>query len=270
MSDKPSQTPSIGESELDAPHRPTHETEHLAEQMSVLLAELVRTPEVKLSEGWTLGLAAGQRLGRFVLRRPLGRGGFGVVWEAEDPDLQRPVAVKVVKPGSSLGLARRRVDAARGRGGGPAQPPQHRHASTTSAPARPAPTWSSSCSPAGRSTPGWRSGTSTFGEALHVAIRVARALVHAHARPASSTAISSRATSSSPPAAGSRCSTSAWPTSSAGPGRATGARRPSWRRSSGGASRATPGPTSSPSAPCSTPCSARAPSPTRPGAARAR
>ncbi|MBL4849996.1 MAG: protein kinase [Planctomycetes bacterium] len=37
---------------------------------------------------------AGRPLGPYVLKRELGRGGMGVVYEAHDPDLQRPVAIK--------------------------------------------------------------------------------------------------------------------------------------------------------------------------------
>ena len=43
------------------------------------------------------GTAAGARVGRFVIRRKLGEGAFGNVYEAHDPQLDRAVALKVAK-----------------------------------------------------------------------------------------------------------------------------------------------------------------------------
>ena len=42
-------------------------------------------------------LRPGDRLGRFELLREVGRGGFGVVYEARDTELGRHVAVKLLR-----------------------------------------------------------------------------------------------------------------------------------------------------------------------------
>ncbi|MCC7014099.1 MAG: protein kinase [Planctomycetes bacterium] len=42
--------------------------------------------------------SAGQRIGTFTLRRFLSKGGMGLVWEAYDDELRRPVALKFVRP----------------------------------------------------------------------------------------------------------------------------------------------------------------------------
>ncbi|MEM6992875.1 MAG: protein kinase, partial [Myxococcota bacterium] len=43
-------------------------------------------------------LAPGERVGRYLVLEVLGAGAMGVVYQAYDPELQRPVALKVVNP----------------------------------------------------------------------------------------------------------------------------------------------------------------------------
>jgi tetratricopeptide (TPR) repeat protein len=61
-----------------------------------------------------LGAREGQRLGRFTLTRELGRGAMGEVWAAHDPELDREVAVKLLRLDALLdgdGQARLRREA---------------------------------------------------------------------------------------------------------------------------------------------------------------
>jgi tetratricopeptide (TPR) repeat protein/predicted Ser/Thr protein kinase len=54
-------------------------------------------------------LPEGARIGKYSLIREIGRGGMGVVFEAEDPDLRRRVAIKVLKEGVSDPAAAERM-----------------------------------------------------------------------------------------------------------------------------------------------------------------
>ncbi|HET8732446.1 MAG TPA: serine/threonine-protein kinase, partial [Anaeromyxobacteraceae bacterium] len=79
--------------------------------ISALLEELAEAPEVQPGGG----VAPGQVLGdRFEVLREIGRGGFGVVFEARDRALGRLVAVKVVRPrrGADPGMLRAEAEAA--------------------------------------------------------------------------------------------------------------------------------------------------------------
>jgi Tol biopolymer transport system component/serine/threonine protein kinase len=49
--------------------------------------------------GW--GIVAGQRVGRYVIREPMAEGGMGVVYLAHDPELDRAVAIKLIRPGAA-------------------------------------------------------------------------------------------------------------------------------------------------------------------------
>jgi len=66
--------------------------------LSALLRELAAT-DLPGEEAWGKGLEPGETIGRFELLRELGRGGFGVVYEARDRELGRSVAFKAVRPG---------------------------------------------------------------------------------------------------------------------------------------------------------------------------
>jgi eukaryotic-like serine/threonine-protein kinase len=66
--------------------------------LTALLEELVRAP-VPAAEAWESALRPGAVIGRFELVREVGRGGFGVVYEARDRELGRTVAFKAILAG---------------------------------------------------------------------------------------------------------------------------------------------------------------------------
>jgi class 3 adenylate cyclase len=67
--------------------------------LSEVLHELQSQPGGGPTAAWPLALKPGAVVGRFELLREIGKGGFGVVYEARDSELGRFVAFKAVRPG---------------------------------------------------------------------------------------------------------------------------------------------------------------------------
>ena len=146
--------------------------------ITALLQQLVGSDDA--GEGWARALHPGAVVGRFELVRELGRGGFGVVYEARDRALGRPVAFKAVVAG-------------------PRGPGRHdRLLQEAEAAARLSHPNIVTLYDVGRSDHGpylvlellrgetlgrrLAPGTMTAREAVRIAIEVARGLAHAHAR----------------------------------------------------------------------------------------
>ena len=69
--------------------------------LSKLLAEIAQVPADDVAASWREPLKVGDVVGRYEIRHEIGRGGFGAVYEAFDPQLGRVVALKALKPGRS-------------------------------------------------------------------------------------------------------------------------------------------------------------------------
>jgi eukaryotic-like serine/threonine-protein kinase len=67
--------------------------------VSRLLLEIAQASEETFSASWRASLEPGDVVGRYAIRREIGRGGFGAVYEAFDPQLGRTVALKALQPG---------------------------------------------------------------------------------------------------------------------------------------------------------------------------
>lgn len=66
--------------------------------LSRLLQEIAQAPPDEVATAWKEELRPGARVGRFEIRGEIGRGGFGSVYEAFDPELGRDVALKALRP----------------------------------------------------------------------------------------------------------------------------------------------------------------------------
>jgi eukaryotic-like serine/threonine-protein kinase len=69
------------------------------EALSTLLKELFANGDDAGERAWGRALRPGAVVDRFELVREIGRGGFGIVYEARDLELGRSVAFKALRPG---------------------------------------------------------------------------------------------------------------------------------------------------------------------------
>ena len=80
-----------------------------AGRLSALLKQLASDPEPEAGSAWEGVLRPGAVIGRFELVQELGRGGFGIVYEARDLELGRAVAFKAVRAGGTARVREERL-----------------------------------------------------------------------------------------------------------------------------------------------------------------
>jgi eukaryotic-like serine/threonine-protein kinase len=78
-------------------------------RLTALLQQIAAVPEDEPGAAWSEWLSPGAVVGRFEMVREIGRGGFGVVWEARDQKLGRSVAFKAVRAGAKAQLREERL-----------------------------------------------------------------------------------------------------------------------------------------------------------------
>jgi tetratricopeptide (TPR) repeat protein len=78
-------------------------------RLTALLQQIASVPEDEPGAAWSEWLTPGAVVGRFEMVREIGRGGFGVVWEARDQKLGRSVAFKAVRAGAKAQLREERL-----------------------------------------------------------------------------------------------------------------------------------------------------------------
>jgi tetratricopeptide (TPR) repeat protein len=77
--------------------------------LSTLLAELAHAPPSELGSAWDRWLRPGVTVARFELLREIGRGGFGIVWEARDTRNGNVVAFKALRAGGGASAREERL-----------------------------------------------------------------------------------------------------------------------------------------------------------------
>ena len=77
--------------------------------LSALLSELAHAPPAELGGAWDRWLRPGATVGDYALVREIGRGGFGVVWEANDLRRGGVVAFKAVRAGGAESVREERL-----------------------------------------------------------------------------------------------------------------------------------------------------------------
>ena len=125
--------------------------------------------------------SAAAALGKFELLEELGAGSFGHVFRARDTELDRMVAIKILRAGRLASRGGRRRVPARGPQRRPAQAPRHRRRSTRPARPRTAPaTWSRSSSQGTTLASRLGDGPLASRQAAELVAAVADALDYAH------------------------------------------------------------------------------------------